>query len=247
MDKGTHNTRASFQALPVELHWKVFEYLDYASALFLGATCRVIQARAPMQFQSTTNKNDFLFVAENYAQHLVARRYACFYCNTIEPRIKFAKDMVRGPYNKKRPYTRSRFCLDCGTREGFYDAGEKVRRTDGVVLWKCSVCPALTDGFYCVPCEKCHACLVAEFGPRSERCPAPTCMARDAERLRRMQECQMIFEEALPYSSILEATDEVFQPLPQPEQPSRRTTENCLCPAYELDRREYCRQCEEDW
>lgn len=245
MDQRPLNTRASFQALPVELHWKVFEYLNYASALFLGATCRVIQARDPMQFQSIADKHDFLFVAENYAQHLIARRYTCFYCNTIKPRKQFAKDMVRGPYNKKRPYTRSCFCLDCGAKEGFYEPGEKVRRTDGVVLWRCSVCPALTDGFYCVPCEKCHDCLIAEYGPQSERCPAPACMARDAERLRRIQECQEIFEVALPYSSILEVTDEVFVPTPQPKQPRRRTRWNCEC--YDLGFTNLCHGCEEDW
>lgn len=249
MDQQTFCTRASFQALPTELHWKIFDYLDYASALFLSETCHVIHIRDPLRLQSPFDKQDFLSVAENYAQHFTrtrtARRYACFYCNTIKPRIQFAKDMVKGPYNKNRPWTRSRYCLDCGARQGFYGAGERVRRTDGVVLWKCTVCPVLTDGFYCVPCGKCHDCLVAEHGPQSERCPAPSCMAREAERFIKMRECQVTFEEVLPYSTILEATDEVFQPLPQPQQHSRRTLENCPCLRYEHDPREYCHQCEE--
>lgn len=213
MDQEDHNHRITLQTLPVELQWKIFEFLDYPSALSLSATCRSLyfSPRRPLSFQSIADKNAFLVTAENFEQHWICNKsYACFHCSTMKPRAHFSKSQTSGLYNRYRPRGTSRFCLDCGVASGYYPPGHKVRTRGGDLLHKCGTCPVLTSGRFCDSCRMCHDCLVAQYGPRSDLCSNPSCMSLENQEHRKVMDLKLVFEEDLPSFTVDEALDDAF-------------------------------------
>lgn len=175
MGKNSENrTRASLLALPLELQWKIFELLDYLSALFLTATCRSIQSspKHPLSFQSIHDRQAFLGDAEKFSQH--DQRYACFLCDTMKPHDEFSVKQVTKKRDKGNVQSFCRFCIDCGLSKGIYSAGQQVVRADGLglVYVKCSRCLALKRTWFYFGCKKCRDCLNLTADPDGEECPS---------------------------------------------------------------------------
>jgi hypothetical protein len=151
MDQEDHSSRITLQTLPVELQWKIFELLDFPSALFLSATCRSFHfsPKSPVSFQSIADKNAFLVDAEHFDQHWQwDKNYACYHCSSMKPKEQFSKSQSQGLYNRYRARGTSRFCLNYGVASEYYLPGHKVRLRGGGrhLIIKCGACPALTSG-----------------------------------------------------------------------------------------------------
>lgn len=202
MDQGNHSSRITLQTLPVELAWKIFELLNFPSALFLSATCRSLHfsPRSPVSFQSIADKNAFLVDAEHFDQHW-GKNLACCHCSSMKPKEQFSKSQSQGLYNRYRARGTSRFCLDCGVASEYYLPGHKVRSRGGAsrLVITCGTCPALTSGWFCAACKVCEDCLVMQYGPRSDLCPNPSCMSEENQEYRKMMALQLVFEQDLPF------------------------------------------------
>ena len=172
--KSEDRTRASLLALPLELQWKIFELLDYPSALFLTATCHSIQSspKNPLSFQSSNDKRTFLGDAEKFPHN--GERYACFRCNSIKEHDQFSVKQVTKKRDKGNDQSVSRFCIDCGLSKGIYSGGKQVVRADGLglVYVKCSCCLTLKRMWFCFGCTKCRDCLGLTADPVGEECPS---------------------------------------------------------------------------
>jgi len=162
--------RANLLNLPLELQWKIFELLDYPSALYLTATCHSIKysPKNPLSFQAPNDKRAFLFEAEGFPQH--SQGYACFKCGVVKPRDQFSVRQVTKKRGKGNVQSFSRFCIDCGLSKGIYSRGQQVQKTDHSVYWKCSSCITLKDSF-CYTCAKCSDCLGLTHGFGEGGCP----------------------------------------------------------------------------
>ena len=116
---------ASLRSLPVELDLKVFNYLDYASSLYLMQTCRqfyellhdaVHPASGWRDYRSSNSafcegRQNLVVRAQSFPRNRRAGRLVCFYCLRLLPRAVFGKQQVRFPASF---YKGGRFCMMCG-------------------------------------------------------------------------------------------------------------------------------------
>lgn len=125
---------SNLQDLPLELQYKIFEFLDYPSALFLTATCRFFHhnsSKTPLEFQSVADKELFFLKAENFCHNVGNLGYACFKCFEIKSYREFARKQVSGDRRKGGGCAYRRFCVDCGLIYNIYARGSRVRKADG--------------------------------------------------------------------------------------------------------------------
>jgi hypothetical protein len=118
-------TRAHILILPLELLWKIFEILDYPSALFMTATYQNIRSSAttPIMIQGTGASAAVVCVAEKLPQHITVGSSASSTLKAVQRPA--TKDNVAWPPS----------CYFCG-RRGI----PPWRIRDHKVRWTCQSC-----------------------------------------------------------------------------------------------------------
>jgi hypothetical protein len=167
-----HPGPPTLQTIPLELQWKIFESLDYQSAVFLTATSHFYKSspKSPLSFKSSAERLAFLTAAENFPQN--KDRYGCFSCQTIKPHDQFAIKQITKKYKKRNARSGARFCLDCGVSKNIYTRGQQVQKSDGNNYWKCCSCNHLKRHEFCFVCTKCSDCLSLPNGFGGNGCPS---------------------------------------------------------------------------
>lgn len=160
MPQVTSSHSGLFGTLPTELQLAIFVYLNYPSALFLSSVNKYFQRDVrPLELVSAYQKAAFVRSAQQFPRHVRGRAFGCFRCYRVLPQQAFAEKQITGRRNKGNSKESYRFCLECGEEGGVYTRGSQVRKSDGILYWKCSRCPALKSGLYCTICMQCHDCL----------------------------------------------------------------------------------------
>jgi hypothetical protein len=125
-NKRVEGTRASLQTPPLKLQWKIFELLDYPSALFLSATCNsIISFRwTPLMFQKSGAREAFINLAQKFPQHNKGGGFAPFPWGAGYQRLEEVE--VEWPPT----------CAVCGRKDTF----NRFRMVSRKPRWTCQTC-----------------------------------------------------------------------------------------------------------
>ena len=152
-----HNP-ANLDSLPRELHYLIFDLLDYGTSISLSQTSRLFRTTVSPQKCTTIDKQIFVFRAERFQSIRRQSMLGCYYCYRVLPSLEFSDYDHVPTRHDPNGILEPRACFGCSVRERLLVEGD-AERVGGKSVHLCRGCLQLKEGRFCTDRQWCEQCL----------------------------------------------------------------------------------------